>query len=77
LRNFQKAALEAWVQEYRGDLGIALTDVVGMDAFCVILICILPSCLMACVMIVVILMNGVIKPMRIIKILKLTPKPKC
>ncbi len=33
LRNFQKAALEGWVQEYRGDLGIALTDVVGMDAF--------------------------------------------
>lgn len=33
LRNFQKAALEAWVQEYRGGLGIALTDVVGMDAF--------------------------------------------
>ncbi|HVW70547.1 MAG TPA: nicotinate phosphoribosyltransferase [Steroidobacteraceae bacterium] len=33
LKNFQKAALEAWVQEYRGDLGIALTDVVGMDAF--------------------------------------------
>jgi nicotinate phosphoribosyltransferase len=27
------AALEDWVQEYRGDLGIALTDVVGMDAF--------------------------------------------
>lgn len=33
LRNFQKAALESWVHEYRGDLGIALTDVVGMDAF--------------------------------------------
>lgn len=33
LRDFQKAALEAWVKEYRGDLGIALTDVVGMDAF--------------------------------------------
>lgn len=33
LRDFQKAALESWVQEYRGDLGIALTDVVGMDAF--------------------------------------------
>ncbi len=33
LRDFQKAALEAWVHEYRGDLGIALTDVVGMDAF--------------------------------------------
>lgn len=33
LRKFQSAALEAWVQEYRGDLGIALTDVVGMDAF--------------------------------------------
>ncbi len=33
LRDFQRAALETWVQEYRGDLGIALTDVVGMDAF--------------------------------------------
>lgn len=33
LRDFQKAALENWVQEYRGDLGVALTDVVGMDAF--------------------------------------------
>jgi nicotinate phosphoribosyltransferase len=33
LRDFQTAALEDWVQEYRGDLGIALTDVVGMDAF--------------------------------------------
>ena len=33
LKGFQKAALEMWVQEYRGDLGIALTDVVGMDAF--------------------------------------------
>jgi nicotinate phosphoribosyltransferase len=33
LRDFQTAALEDWVQEYRGDLGTALTDVVGMDAF--------------------------------------------
>lgn len=33
LRDFQKAALEGWVQEFRGDLGIALTDVIGMDAF--------------------------------------------
>lgn len=33
LRDFQKAALEDWVQEYRGDLGTALTDTVGMDAF--------------------------------------------
>ncbi len=33
LRNFQKAALESWVHEYRGDLGVTLTDVVGMDAF--------------------------------------------
>jgi nicotinate phosphoribosyltransferase len=33
LKNFVHAALEGWVQEYRGDLGIALTDVVGMDAF--------------------------------------------
>ncbi|MDP4072975.1 nicotinate phosphoribosyltransferase [Acidovorax sp. A1169] len=33
LRDFQNTALEEWVQEYRGDLGIALTDTVGMDAF--------------------------------------------
>jgi nicotinate phosphoribosyltransferase len=33
LRDFQRLALENWVQEYRGDLGVALTDVVGMDAF--------------------------------------------
>lgn len=33
LRDFQKQALETWVQEYRGDLGTALTDVIGMDAF--------------------------------------------
>ncbi|WP_201606746.1 nicotinate phosphoribosyltransferase [Psychrobacter okhotskensis] len=33
LRDSQKAALESWVHEYRGDLGIALTDIVGMDAF--------------------------------------------
>jgi len=29
----QKEALEVWAKEYRGDLGIALTDVVGVDAF--------------------------------------------
>lgn len=33
LRDFQKAALQTWVDEYRGDLGTALTDMVGMDAF--------------------------------------------
>ena len=33
LRDHQKAAFEDWVQEYRGDLGTALTDVIGMDAF--------------------------------------------
>ncbi len=29
----QQFALETWVKEYRGHLGIALTDVVGFDAF--------------------------------------------
>jgi len=29
----QKEALDVWAREYRGDLGIALTDVVGVDAF--------------------------------------------
>ncbi|THB69673.1 MAG: nicotinate phosphoribosyltransferase [Gammaproteobacteria bacterium] len=33
LRDSQKFALETWAQEYRGDLGIALSDVVGFDAF--------------------------------------------
>jgi len=29
----QRFALESWAQEYRGDLGIVLTDVIGIDAF--------------------------------------------
>ena len=29
----QKFALEQWMQQYRGDLGIALSDVFGMDKF--------------------------------------------
>src|SRR3546814_17042045 len=33
LRDSQVYALEVWAQEYRGDLGIALYDVYGMDAF--------------------------------------------
>ncbi len=33
LQDSQKFALENWVQEYRGDLGIALTDVINMDSF--------------------------------------------
>ncbi len=33
LADSQRAAFEAWAKEYRGDLGIALSDVVGMDAF--------------------------------------------
>lgn len=33
LPEFQQFALETWMQEYRGDLGIALSDVVGMNAF--------------------------------------------
>ncbi|HZZ95087.1 MAG TPA: nicotinate phosphoribosyltransferase [Usitatibacter sp.] len=33
LRDFQRAAFDNWVQEYRGDLGTALTDVVGLEAF--------------------------------------------
>lgn len=33
LRDSQIFALETWSREYRGDLGIALSDVYGMDAF--------------------------------------------
>jgi len=31
--DFQKVALERWSQEYRGLLGIALSDIIGFDAF--------------------------------------------
>lgn len=33
LEDFQKVALQKWADEYRGDLGIALTDTIGIDAF--------------------------------------------
>ena len=33
LRDSQQFAFEMWAREYRGDLGIALSDVYGMDAF--------------------------------------------
>ncbi|MHC1478979.1 nicotinate phosphoribosyltransferase [Frateuria aurantia] len=33
LRDSQVAALETWAREYRGDLGIALSDLYGLDAF--------------------------------------------
>jgi nicotinate phosphoribosyltransferase len=33
LRDSQIAALDRWAREYRGDLGIALSDVYGLDAF--------------------------------------------
>ncbi len=33
LRDSQTFAFETWAKEYRGDLGIALSDVYGMDAF--------------------------------------------
>lgn len=33
LKDAQKFALQKWADEYRGDLGIALTDTYGVDAF--------------------------------------------
>ncbi|PCK07186.1 MAG: nicotinate phosphoribosyltransferase [Alteromonadaceae bacterium] len=33
----QKAAFNAWAQEFRGCLGDALTDIIGMDSFCEVL----------------------------------------
>jgi nicotinate phosphoribosyltransferase len=33
LKNFQKQALQVWADEYRGELGIALSDIVGFDNF--------------------------------------------
>jgi nicotinate phosphoribosyltransferase len=34
LASTQKVALENWLREYHGQLGVALTDVIGIDAFC-------------------------------------------
>lgn len=33
IQNSQRYMLEKWVEEYRGKLGIALTDTIGMDVF--------------------------------------------
>ncbi|WP_461536488.1 nicotinate phosphoribosyltransferase [Spongorhabdus nitratireducens] len=33
LRSSQRVALNVWLEEYGGDLGIALTDTIGLDAF--------------------------------------------
>jgi len=33
VKDFQKEALQRWSNHYRGDLGIALTDTIGIDAF--------------------------------------------
>lgn len=33
IRDFQKNMLQAWLDEYRGQLGIALTDIIGIDDF--------------------------------------------
>lgn len=33
LIDHQKVALESWSKEYRGDLGVALSDLCGLDAF--------------------------------------------
>lgn len=33
LKDSQKVMLQEWADEYRGDLGIALTDTIGIDAF--------------------------------------------
>jgi len=33
IRDSQKFAFQTWADEYRGDLGIALSDTLGMDAF--------------------------------------------
>jgi len=35
LINSQSATLQAWIDEYQGDLGIALSDIMGFDAFLV------------------------------------------
>ncbi|MCE5181863.1 MAG: nicotinate phosphoribosyltransferase [Betaproteobacteria bacterium] len=33
LKEFQRFAFDVWLQEYRGELGIALSDVIGFEAF--------------------------------------------
>jgi len=33
IHHFQSSALQGWADEYRGNLGIALSDIIGFDAF--------------------------------------------
>ena len=68
LADAQKAALEGWVREYRGRLGIALTDCYSMDSFVRdFLTLILVNFMMACVMIVVVHLFGGRKQLLCIK----------
>ena len=49
LRDSQAVAFDVWAKEYRGDLGIALSDVVGLKAFSArFRFCISASCSTAC-----------------------------
>ncbi|EEG83821.1 nicotinate phosphoribosyltransferase, (NAPRTase) family [Proteus penneri ATCC 35198] len=68
LANSQRAALQSWLDEYPDQLGIALTDCITMDAFfCAILIRPLQRVIKVYVTILVILLNGVKKRLRIMR----------
>ena len=58
----QIAALDCWVREYRGLLGIALTDCITTDAFWATSTCTSPSCSTACAMTPAIRFSGRKKP---------------
>lgn len=66
LRESQNAALENWVREYRGRLGIALTDCISTDFSSRISTCTSPSSTTACVRTPVIPSSGPTKSWRAI-----------
>ena len=76
LRDFQKAALDAWVHEYRGDSASRSPMWWAWMPFCAILTSISPSCLTACATTAATPMCGATKPTRTTKNSKLTAAPK-
>ena len=67
LANSQRAALAAWLEEYPDQLGIALTDCITMDAFLRDFGVEFASRYQACAMTLVTRLNGVKKPLHIMK----------
>ncbi|XPE61530.1 hypothetical protein ACNKHT_06185 [Shigella flexneri] len=66
----------AWLKNIPDQLGIALTDCITMDAFLVISVSSSPVAIRACVMTLATRLNGVKKPLHIMKSSGINPQSK-